>query len=81
MIEKIEAVFEDIADALLNENSQLSITLKIRPKPRNGPRSSTDDQNATDDAAKRKQICFPGKTAEEAWRFSMHGETTLVLVC
>ena len=76
--EKIEAAFEDIADALLDERNQLTITLKIRPRASNGSNSSAHHPNATYHTVKTKQVCFPGKSAEEAWRFSMNGEIILV---
>ncbi|KAK4501379.1 hypothetical protein PRZ48_007188 [Zasmidium cellare] len=58
---KIEACFEQIVDDLLNEKDEVSITLKTRK--RTG--SARDGQSTTPE----RRICFPGKTAEEAWRF------------
>ncbi|KAF2170797.1 hypothetical protein M409DRAFT_63857 [Zasmidium cellare ATCC 36951] len=60
---KIEACFERIVDALLNEKDEISITLKSRKTNR-----SARDGEAT---SSERLICFPGKSAEEAWRFSV----------
>lgn len=64
VIQRIESVFEEIADSLLSEKDRLSITLKTRPK------ESTHPLVTSNRVVKERRICFPGKTAEEAWRFS-----------
>lgn len=76
VIEKIEAVFEDIADALLRESNELAITMRTRTRPRAGVSSSTPVTGASSGTVKARRICFPGKTAEEAWRFSMGKESS-----
>lgn len=58
VINKIEAVFEQMADDMLNERGELSILLETR-RTRPQAVSSRD-----------RKISFPGKTAGEAWRFS-----------
>lgn len=64
VVQRIESVFEEIADSLLSEKDRLSITLKTRPK------ESTHQLVTSNRVVKERRICFPGKTAEEAWRFS-----------
>ncbi|UJO19527.1 uncharacterized protein CLAFUR5_06652 [Fulvia fulva] len=68
-IAKIEAVFELMADAMLNDKNELSVTLKVRNSKAKNQHTSPDIDDRT------KRICFPGKTADEAWRF---GEITFV---
>ena len=63
VLEKIEAVFEGIADALINETEGVAIELKVRATQPVKTRSFEDED-------KNRRIRFPGKTAEEAWRFS-----------
>ncbi|CZT21575.1 uncharacterized protein RCC_07439 [Ramularia collo-cygni] len=62
VIDRIENVFEQIADAMLNERKQISITLKTRL------RASTDIRPDED---RMKRLSFPGKSADEAWRFAV----------
>lgn len=59
VIDKIEDVFEQMTDAMLNEKSEISITLKTRR------RVATDEPRED----RTKRLTFPGKTANEAWRF------------
>lgn len=70
VLEKIEEVFERIADALLDEKDDLAITLKTRVSRANVPTTSTSNSILGPVTTKSRRICFPGKTAEEAWRFS-----------
>lgn len=60
MIDKIEEVFEQMADAMLNEKKDIRITLKTRRQV------STDEQR---DENCTKRLSFPGKNEDEAWRF------------
>ena len=62
-IANIEAVFERMADAMLNDRNELSITLKVRNSKAKGQHTSSVDDGRT------KRIGFPGKTEDEAWRF------------
>ncbi|PPJ51901.1 hypothetical protein CBER1_08792 [Cercospora berteroae] len=66
VIDKIEAVFEEIADAMLHDKLEIGITLKTRPRTALLPRFNTSSNG---DAAPTRRLCFPGKTADEAWRF------------
>ena len=71
VIEKIEGVFEGVADALLAEQDELAITLKTRTTTGARVFSFALPRDSSSGAVKIKQIRFPGKSAEEAWRFSM----------
>ncbi|KAK5733773.1 Signal recognition particle [Elasticomyces elasticus] len=66
-LEKITAVFEQIAEEMVEREPEIAITLNVRP--RIAPQTITSDATASPDV-KVRRICFPGKTAEEAWRFS-----------
>lgn len=60
VIMQIEAVFETVADALLNERADVTISLT----------SSSSNESRTISARIPKAIFnFPGKTANDAWRF------------
>lgn len=56
VLERVEHVFRTICDSLHHESDDIGLTLKVRP--------STDDLSR-----KTRRLSFPGKTAEEAWRF------------
>lgn len=58
VISRIESVFESMLDVLLEEERSLTIVLKSRSTTANSDHPG-------------KLVCFPGKTADEAWRFSM----------
>lgn len=68
---KIESIFQNIADALSNDSTEVFVLLKRRPTIV----LSTTVQQATAGLPDRK-ICFPGRTAQEAWRFSQINPTT-----
>lgn len=71
VLAKIESIFEAMVDVLLNERGQLSVAIKTRPLPRGQPR---DPQDAAQTHAESvQQLCFPGKTEKEAWRFGERG--------
>ena len=57
VITQIETVFETVADALLNERADVTISL-ISNEPRD-PSARTP----------KAVFTFPGKTANDAWRF------------
>ncbi|KAK6004629.1 hypothetical protein QM012_008491 [Aureobasidium pullulans] len=62
VIMRIEAVFETVADALLNERADVTISLT----------SEFSDTLQDSSVRVRKAIySFPGKTANDAWRFSV----------
>jgi hypothetical protein len=62
VISKIENVFEDQVDVLLNGCGSMSVTLKTR--------SSVRAKDGLQERFPQRTYRFPGKTAEEAWRFS-----------
>ncbi|KAK0291946.1 endodeoxyribonuclease [Friedmanniomyces endolithicus] len=66
---KIEAVFEQIADDMLGHARQISISLDVRP--RIPPTRSGAVADAITLDRKTRRLGFPGKTAEEAWRFTV----------
>ncbi|KAI5200812.1 DNA topoisomerase IV, alpha subunit [Aureobasidium subglaciale] len=59
---RIEAVFETIADALLNERADVMISLTA---------NLSNALEATSVQGPKAIFTFPGKTATEAWRFSV----------
>ncbi|KAK0276725.1 endodeoxyribonuclease [Friedmanniomyces endolithicus] len=66
---KIEAVFEQIADDMLGHAGQISISLDVRP--RIPPSRGGEVADAITLDRKTRRLGFPGKTAEEAWRFTV----------
>jgi hypothetical protein len=67
VLAKIENIFEGMLDVLLNERGQLSIAIKTRPTSR---QQQLDSASASQIPAESiQQLCFPGKTEKEAWRF------------
>jgi hypothetical protein len=69
VIDKIEEVFERVTDALLNDRNEISITLKPRRPTKESAIDITDDREGD---GRTRQISFPGKTEEEAWKFGTH---------
>lgn len=65
IISHIERTFERITNDINNEKPEISLTLKARTTSARSLRH----MNALPRTANRR-ICFPGKTPEEAWRFS-----------
>lgn len=57
MADKLEAIFERMADEMLHERGSISVMLKRRASTANG------------EDARVQSITFPGKNPEEAWRF------------
>jgi hypothetical protein len=60
VIMQIEAVFETVADALLNERADVTISLTS---------SSSNELRDTSVRTPKAVFTFPGKTANDAWRF------------
>ncbi|KAK3707623.1 endodeoxyribonuclease [Vermiconidia calcicola] len=71
VINKIEAIFEEIADALLQEKNELTVTLLRRTQPQNVSATSPVELTNPSQSVVSKRIRFPGRTAEEAWRFTV----------
>ena len=65
--DQIESAFENVVDAMLNEKTEISITLKTRPATTNPQKTSEAVPSLNE--VKYKRICFPGRTEREAWRF------------
>ena len=70
VIEEIQDIFRSLADALENEKSELSITIRTRVKTRSG-HGAASNETVREPSTRERRLCFPGKTEEEAWRFSM----------
>ncbi len=68
VITKIEKVFESITDGLLHNNDELSISVKIK---QSYAASGSLDGNSVEPTTETRKVNFPGRTANEAWRFSM----------
>jgi hypothetical protein len=60
VIARIEAVFETVADALLNERADVTISLTS---------PSGNESRDTSVRTPKAVFTFPGKTANDAWRF------------
>lgn len=71
VLAKIEAIFESMADVLLNERGQLSLNLMTRPTNQKHRFDSNDTATAPTESV--QHICFPGKSEREAWRFGKPG--------
>jgi len=67
-IEAIEAVFENIVDTLTDNDNKLTILLERRDPSAFLRRASNTDADAV--TVIEKKITFPGRTPQEAWRFS-----------
>ncbi len=62
-VAKIENVFEAITQSLLKDDKSISIRLKKRS-------STLRNIQLTSVGLESREICFPGRTPQEAWRFS-----------
>jgi hypothetical protein len=71
VLAKIEGIFEAMVDVLLNERGQLSIEIKTRSRSRIEQHDQPDTFRAHTESI--QQLCFPGKTEKEAWRFGKRG--------
>ncbi|THW98031.1 DNA topoisomerase IV, alpha subunit [Aureobasidium pullulans] len=60
VIAQIEAVFETVADALLNERADITVSLAAH---------STSSQDDLSTRGPKATFTFPGKNASDAWRF------------
>ncbi|THZ43087.1 DNA topoisomerase IV, alpha subunit [Aureobasidium pullulans] len=60
VIAQIEAVFETVADALLNERAGITVSLAAH---------STSSQDDPSTRGPKATFTFPGKNASDAWRF------------
>lgn len=79
VLKKIENVFESVKNDLFNDKDDLSITLKLRTSRAKSDLMLQKSRTHKAPTARSKRLCFPGKTEEEAWRFSKdvtHGSRT-----
>lgn len=70
VISQIEAIMESLADGILEDGGSLAIPLRTRasrPKVRTTPATDTEVAHGIH---RPKDVCFPGSTPREAWRFS-----------
>jgi hypothetical protein len=68
VLRSIERIFEDIAAGLLREET-LTIPLSTPCKTRASPHTAAAGEPLSA-RSRTRQICFPGKSVQEAWRFS-----------
>ena len=88
VISKIEAVFENIADSLLNEENPCvpanDIFVQLRHKNYTTPASHTPTLFDGEPEDKFTNVCFPARgRPREAWRFSRNltnGQLMIVLM-
>ncbi|KAL8920780.1 MAG: hypothetical protein Q9172_004351 [Xanthocarpia lactea] len=73
-IRKVEEVVHQIVRSLQQEDNNLSIALRTRKRPGNSPPDSKSQLLGNG----QYKLSFPGKTPEEAWRFSTAGLTETV---
>jgi hypothetical protein len=66
VLEQIESIFDQITRTLADQTDMLKIRLKVRPKSASFRQSSSSTA-----LLKSRSVSFPGKTATEAWRFSI----------
>ena len=72
VIKKIEDIFNEMVNALdNNEAKQLSIVMRVRKSATNAELQAPTDNEAIPPEPRTRRLCFPGKSEEEAWRFSM----------
>jgi meiotic recombination protein SPO11 len=70
VINKIEDIFESIADCILDEGKELVIPLKHRPKKKNLANKDDSTQGDRSSNTEARYIGFPSKSPQEAWKFS-----------
>jgi hypothetical protein len=70
VINRIEDIFEAIADCILDEGKELVIPFKSRPKKKaTTNRDGTSQINRSLNSEAQK-VVFPSKSPQEAWKFS-----------
>lgn len=72
VIDKIEAVMEQMVDALLNDKTEISITVKTRRATSTTKSSKHANGGPRDATAPSRTLRFPGKSEDEAWRFGIN---------
>lgn len=70
VISKIEAIFESLADGILEDRGSLAVPLRTRASKTRPSTTSHPGAGVADDLHQPRDVCFPGSTPQEAWRFS-----------
>ncbi len=70
IIQKVEAVVQQIVRSLQQEEGKVWISLRSRKRPGTSPSAQSSSRSPAQDQYK---LSFPGETPEEAWRFSTAG--------
>lgn len=63
-------MLECVVDDMLDEKEEISLTLNIRRSRLREAASKAHVGFNDRSEYKMRRLCFPGKTAREAWRFS-----------
>ncbi len=72
VISKIENIFEEITDCILDEKKELIIRLKIRTKSQPGTDEPTSRGKGKSPKTGFRNITYPNKNPQEAWKFGMY---------
>lgn len=69
---KVEKIFEAMLDSLLDQSSEMAVTLRTRHKQH-------DEEDVMHNARsyRTRRLAFPGRSENEAWRFSTHQSISL----
>lgn len=70
LISKIEAIMESLADGILEDGGSLAIPLRTRASRPKVCTTPATDADVAHGIHRPKDVCFPGSTPREAWRFS-----------
>jgi meiotic recombination protein SPO11 len=70
VINKIEDIFESIADCIIDEGKELVIPLKSRPKIKNIANKEHSTRANRVPKIEARNITFPSRSPQEAWKFS-----------
>ncbi|KAF7195837.1 Meiotic recombination protein rec12 [Pseudocercospora fuligena] len=71
VIDKIEAVMEQMVDALLNDKTEISVTLRTRRATSTNKSTKPANSGLRDATAPSRTLHFPGKSEDEAWRVAV----------
>lgn len=70
VISKIEDILEQVVDCIIYGNKELVLHFKSRTRPGNGVLDVGSGAIRISSMAETRTIRFPGRTAQEAWKFS-----------
>lgn len=65
VISKIEKIFESVVTCILEDKNELTIHLKSRNPTKSKKSDASDEDN------QGRAVTFPGKTVQEAWKFTV----------